>query len=248
VRVWDLATGKQRRAVAVGSHPNQMALAPDGRTAACTGLTDRSIFLWETATGDQRGALTGYQETVMGMAYAPDGRTVATAGMDGTVRLWDAFTMKEIGRLEGHRGWVLQVAFSSDGTRLVSGGMDTTALVWDVRRFTQRPSRTVALTAADLEACWAGYTVCSSQPAAQFFLAQTRNGPGGTGEALIQARAEHRPFAVVAQPDAANALLVHFGPLGQSGSERPNVHVGASARGFESSWQRARFRGDLIIS
>jgi sugar lactone lactonase YvrE len=154
VRVWDLATGKQRRALAVGSHPNGMTLSPDGRTAACTGLVENRVLLWETATGDRRGALVGHKDTVFGIAFSPDGRTVATAGMDGTVRLWDAFTAQEIGRLEGHRGWVLDVAFSPDGSRLVSGGLDTTALVWDVRRFTQRPGREAALTAADLEACW----------------------------------------------------------------------------------------------
>jgi WD40 repeat protein len=76
VRVWDLATGKQRRALAVGSHPNGMALAPDGRTTACTGLSDKTILLWETATGDQRGELTGHKETVFGIAYSPDGRAL----------------------------------------------------------------------------------------------------------------------------------------------------------------------------
>jgi hypothetical protein len=117
-------------------------------------LAANTIRLWETATGDQRGELTGHKDTVFGIAYSPDGRTIATASLDGTVRLWDAFTTQEIGRLEGHRGWVLDVAFSPDGTRLVSGGMDTTALVWDVSRFTKRPGRTVPLTAADLETCW----------------------------------------------------------------------------------------------
>jgi hypothetical protein len=154
IRIWDLATGKERRAVAVGSRPSGTALAPDGRTLACTGFPDSAILLWESATGERRGELTGHKETVFGVAYAPDGRTIATAGMDGTVRLWDAYTTQEIGRLEGHRGWALAVAFSPDGTQLVSGGMDTTALVWDVRRLTQRPSRALPLTAADLEACW----------------------------------------------------------------------------------------------
>ena len=82
--VWDLATGKERRALAVGSHPNGMVLAPDGRTAACTGLAENTVLLWETATGDRRGTLAGHKQTVFGIAYSPDGRTIATAGMDGT--------------------------------------------------------------------------------------------------------------------------------------------------------------------
>jgi RNA polymerase sigma factor (sigma-70 family) len=163
VRLWDLATSKERRALAVGSHPSRMALAPDGRTAACIGRTEKTVFLWETATGEQRGKLTGHTDTIFGITYSPDGRTIATAGMDGTVRLWDAFTMQEIGRLEGHRGWVLDVAFSPDGTRLVSGGMDTTALVWNVRRFTKRLGRTVPLKDADLEACWNDLAAGSAQ-------------------------------------------------------------------------------------
>ncbi len=154
VRVWDLVTGKQRRALAEGSRPNGLALAPDGRTVACTGLVEKTVLLWETATGGQRGTLTGPTKTVFDVAYSSDGRTVAAASMDGTVRLWDLPSCQEIGRLEGHRGWVLTVAFSPDGTRLVSGGLDTTALVWDVRRFTKRPGKAADLTAAQLEACW----------------------------------------------------------------------------------------------
>jgi RNA polymerase sigma factor (sigma-70 family) len=154
VRVWDLATGKLRRSLAEGTHPSHLALSPDGRTTASTGLIEKTILLVEAATGGPRGELTGNKETVFDIAYSPDGRTVASAGMDGTVRLWDAFTLQEIGRLEGHRGWVLTVAFSPDGGRLVSGGLDTTALVWDVSRLTHRPIKVAEITGAEFDDCW----------------------------------------------------------------------------------------------
>jgi hypothetical protein len=148
VRVWDVATGKQRRPLAEGSHPNGLALSPDGRTVATVGR------LWEALTGGQRGEVTGDKGMVFDVAFSPDGRTLATAGMDGAVRLWDLPACREIGRLEGHRGWALTVAFSPDGAQLVSGGLDTTGLVWDVRRFTKRPVQAAALTEAELAACW----------------------------------------------------------------------------------------------
>jgi RNA polymerase sigma factor (sigma-70 family) len=154
VRVWDVATGKERKSLPGVQAINGLALAPDARTTASFALVGNTVALVETATGGQRGQLQGHTETVFDAAFSPDHRLLATASMDGTVRLWDVFSGKEVGKLEGHRSWVLAVAFSPDGTRLVSGGLDTTALIWDVSRFTKRP-KPVELTAKELEACWA---------------------------------------------------------------------------------------------
>jgi WD40 repeat protein len=159
--VWDVATGKVRKAFPeLSGHNQQMALSPDGRTVATLQLIDNdkgmegsTILLWETASGERRGELVGHTDWVQEVAFSPDGRTVASASMDRTARLWDLFSGKEIGRLEGHRGWVHSVAFAPDGKTLVTGSTDSTALVWDVSRFS-RQDKSAALPAAAMEACW----------------------------------------------------------------------------------------------
>jgi RNA polymerase sigma factor (sigma-70 family) len=151
IRVWDVASGKERKSL-LSDYAYASALAADGRTLAYSKHTGSQVGLVEILTGALRATLNASTEMVFDVAFAPDGRTVATANMDGTIRLFDPFTGKELGKLEGHRGWVLSVAFSPDGKTLVSGGLDTTGLVWDVSRFTQRPG--AELTAKDAQTCW----------------------------------------------------------------------------------------------
>jgi RNA polymerase sigma factor (sigma-70 family) len=152
LRVWDVATGKERQTSAGGAAPRGTILARDGRTAASFSFLGKNLQLWEVLSGGQRGELTGNTEMIFDAAISPDGRIVASAGMDGTIRLWDPFQSKEIGKLEGHRAWVQAVAFAPDGKTLISGSMDTTALIWDVSRFSQR--KPVVLTADELQKCW----------------------------------------------------------------------------------------------
>jgi RNA polymerase sigma factor (sigma-70 family) len=135
IRIWDLATGSERRGFSSYSDSSPVTVAPDGRTVAEPGWPVRLV---ETATGRTRAELSGPKGYAYTAAFAPDGRTLAAGYTDGTVRLWDLPSGKEIGRLEGHRGSVRAVVFAPDGRALVSGGADGTARIWDVRRFTRR--------------------------------------------------------------------------------------------------------------
>jgi RNA polymerase sigma factor (sigma-70 family) len=154
VRIWDVASGKERKGIPGTARIYSANLTPDGRTVATTSMLGKSINLIEVVTGASRGELAGHTDMVFQVALSPDGRTLASAGMDGTVRLWDPFTGKELAKLEGHDTWVLTVAFGSDGKTLVSGSLDTTALVWDVSAITGRFAKPTALTAAQLNKCW----------------------------------------------------------------------------------------------
>jgi WD40 repeat protein len=106
-----------------------VAFSSDGKTVA-SGGGDKTVRLWEVATGKEIRTLKGHQEWVRSVAFSSDGKTVASGGLDRTVRLWEAATGKEI-RNQGHKWWVRSVAFSSDGKTVASGGDDCTVRLWE---------------------------------------------------------------------------------------------------------------------
>jgi mono/diheme cytochrome c family protein len=107
-----------------------VAFSPDGRVAL-SGSEDRTVRLWDLATGRQRQCFSGHPEGVLAVAFAPDGRRALSGGRDRSVRLWDVASGKELRHLEGHTDRVTCVACAPDGRRLLSGSWDGTVRLWD---------------------------------------------------------------------------------------------------------------------
>jgi WD40 repeat protein len=72
-----------------------VAFSPDGKRLA-TGSFGGTAKLWDTATGQEMGALKGHSDGVHSVAFSPDGKRLATGSFDRTVRLWDAATEQEV--------------------------------------------------------------------------------------------------------------------------------------------------------
>lgn len=107
-----------------------VCFSPDNKRII-TGNYDKTIRLWDAATGKLLLTLNGHSGSVMSASYSPDGGRIVSSGADKIVRIWDATTGKALLSLTGHNDSVSFASFSPDGKRIVTGSDDHSARVWD---------------------------------------------------------------------------------------------------------------------
>lgn len=108
-----------------------MALSPDG-TRLLTASEDRTIALWDTASGDLLRSMS-YQYVITTIAFSPDGANALTGSMARNLILWDLEAGEIIRTFDTHHTNSIEaVAFSPDGSLAVSASRDRTLALWDV--------------------------------------------------------------------------------------------------------------------
>jgi WD40 repeat protein len=94
-----------------------VAFSPDGKQVV-SGSQDKTVRLWDAATGAALRMLEGHTGYVTSVAFSPDGKQVVSGSHGKAVRLWDAATGAALQTLDGHTGSVNSVAFSPNGKLL----------------------------------------------------------------------------------------------------------------------------------
>jgi len=142
IELWDLSTGRVVRSldghIPEGSpggpfyyEVHALAFSPDGNILA-SARGDKTIKLWELASGHSVETLSGHSDFIRSIAFSPDGKVLASGSLDHTVKLWDIANGSVRATLAGHTSEVSSVVFSPDGRILASASDDYTIKLWDV--------------------------------------------------------------------------------------------------------------------
>ncbi len=130
IQIWDIGARKELRRLKLLSLSGYCALSPDGKALATVG-EDKSIRLWDVATGHEIQKFTGNDSKFRTMTFSPDGKLLAAGGQGPKIQGWDVATGKALRQMKGEEYWNT-VSFSPDGKVLASARMREGIIhLWD---------------------------------------------------------------------------------------------------------------------
>ena len=136
IRIWEAATGKQRRRIVHDGWVRAVALSPDGSQLVSSSLDD-TVCLWDVATGRKIYQLAGHGQVGghRAIAFTADGKSFLSWGDDMYSR-WDARTGKA---LSEHAPPTYRHQGSRRGERVKRGRVVVVSRCWDLRAGLQAP-------------------------------------------------------------------------------------------------------------
>lgn len=133
VRLWDLQSGQELRALAGHKEPvSSVRFSRTGRWLV-SGSWDHTAILWDMTRAAPVRTLTGHEDCVDAVAVSPDETRIATVSWDGKLRLWELATGKLLATVAGVSGMSAALAFSPDGARLAVAASDQRVVLVDGR-------------------------------------------------------------------------------------------------------------------
>jgi pleiotropic regulator 1 len=110
-----------------------LAVEP-GNQYFATGSGDRTIKIWDLASGTLKLTLTGHISCVRGLAFSPRHPYLFSCAEDKKVKCWDLETNKVIRDYHGHLSGVYTLSLHPTLDVLCTGGRDGVVRVWDMVR------------------------------------------------------------------------------------------------------------------
>lgn len=149
-----LAASVEPHVVAQLTHTSSIsaiALTPDGRLIVSASF-DRTIKLWDVATGALLRSFAGHEGEIWAVAVTPDGRRIVSGGGDDAIKVWDMATGALLRSIaSGQGGVVASLAVTPDSRHVIAGGYGGAIGLWDletgalIRRFEDHPGAVLAL-------------------------------------------------------------------------------------------------------
>ena len=105
--------------------------------ALITGARDRTLKVWDPATGEEKKTVQVVGEPPAALWISPDERLVAvgSAQTGVPIKLLDLESGRFVGNVQTHEGSVTAIAFSPDGARILTVEGKGVVRLWEVAKF-----------------------------------------------------------------------------------------------------------------
>ncbi len=134
MKVWDLTANRQLQLLN-GAPERTVAVSKNRNFLATSNAGERSIRVWNLATGKQQHELLDGLGGASELVFSPDGATVVSANYDNDIRVWKTKSGELIRKVEDMTGAMFAAEFTPDGKQLIMAGLDETVYIWDARTF-----------------------------------------------------------------------------------------------------------------
>jgi WD40 repeat protein len=133
VRIWDLTAEAAKSLYGHASRPE--AVASGGPWIATASERERSVRLWDAATGEPRRIMADGIGGAATLVFSPDGGLLVSANYDTDIRVWRTGSGELIRKIEDQAGAMFAASFTPDGKHLVMGGLDENIYLYDAQNW-----------------------------------------------------------------------------------------------------------------
>lgn len=141
-------TGDVLREIRHPAHARSVVFLSDELLA--TGSYDRSVRLWDTATGNLIAELGKHDKEVRDLAASPDGKWLLSGAVSSDARLWNVAERKQAAEFRPSDLICPAVGFSRDGTLFLTGRWDATVRIQETATHAVRAAIRVSNRGFDL--------------------------------------------------------------------------------------------------